>query len=178
MDYQVYEILLLFAIYSIAGWIIEVFLFILQNRGLQNRGVCYGPYLISFGFGALAVLYGLSYLERDFNLEPAARFGAVFLIGVAAGVLLYLGSAGFINGICGSKVIRFKWYYPILAGFGALILVFQINPLLMALIRRLPSWIHMIFLLLYWTRLLPELVDGIRQMKKFKKKHTFRRTAE
>lgn len=45
-------------------------------------------------------------------------------------------------------------------------------------IKRLPSWIHMVFLLVYWVRYFPELVDGIMEMKKFKKTHTLHRHAE
>ena len=32
---------------------------------------------------------------------------------------MWLLSALVINGFCGAKVIHLKWYYPILAGFGA-----------------------------------------------------------
>lgn len=178
MDYQLYEILLLFSIYSIAGWIFEVFLFALQNRGFQNRGVCYGPYLSSFGFGALGILYGNAFLEENAALSPAVSFGCIFLLGVAAGLVMWMASAFIINGFCGAKVIHLKWYYPVLAGFGAWILVFQLNPLLTAFIRWLPSWIHMVFLLVYWVRFFPELVDGVIEMKKFKKTHTLKRHAE
>lgn len=178
MDYQLYEILLLFSIYSIAGWIFEVFLFALQNRGFQNRGICYGPYLSSFGFGALGILYGNVFLEENFTLNPAVSFGCIFVLGVAAGLVMWFASALVINGFCGAKVIHLKWYYPVLAGFGAWILVFQLNPLMTLIIRWLPSWIHMIFLLAYWVRFFPELVDGIIEMKKFKKTHTLKRHAE
>ena len=154
MDYQLYEILLLFSIYSIAGWIFEVFLFALQNRGFQNRGICYGPYLSSFGFGALGILYGNVFFEENFSLNPAVSFGCIFVLGVAAGLVM--------------------WF----ASFGAWILVFQLNPLMTLIIRWLPSWIHMIFLLAYWVRFFPELVDGIIEMKKFKKTHTLQRHAE
>ncbi len=178
MNYQLYEILLLFSIYSILGWVIEVFLFALQNKGFQNRGVCYGPYLSSFGFGALAVLQVNTLAAENLNLSPEMAFGGIFVIGVIAGLVMWLASALIINGFCGAKVIHLKWYYPILAGFGAWILVLQVNPLLVCLIQWIPSWIHLVFLLAYWVRFFPELVDGIMEMKKFKKTHTLRRHAE
>ena len=130
MDYQLYEILLLFSIYSIAGWIFEVFLFALQNKGF------------------------------------------------AVGLVMWLLSALVINGFCGAKVIHLKWYYPILAGFGAWILILQLNPLLVVFIKRLPSWIHMVFLLVYWVRSFPELGAGMMELNKFKKTHTLHRHAE
>lgn len=178
MDYQLYEILLLFSIYSIAGWIFEVFLFALQNKGFQNRGVCYGPYLSAFGFGALGILYGNAFLEENFTLNPTVSFISIFVLGIAVGLVMWFLSALVINGFCGAKVIHLKWYYPILAGFGAWILILQLNPLLVVFIKRLPSWIHMVFLLVYWVRYFPELVDGIMEMKKFKKTHTLHRHAE
>ena len=47
-----------FMLYSIIGWIYEVFLEVVVYKwGFTNRGVLFGPYCPVYGFGALAFLF-------------------------------------------------------------------------------------------------------------------------
>lgn len=42
-----------FMLYSIIGWLYEVFLeVVIYKWGFSNRGVLFGPYLPVYGFGA------------------------------------------------------------------------------------------------------------------------------
>lgn len=170
MEYQLYEILLLFSIYSILGWAAVGFLFALKGNGFINRGICRGPYLMSFGIGALAVLQGSVFLETVFRLGSPQYFAGVFGLGLVAGLVLGLLSAAVCNGISREKKVRFVWYHPILAGASALILVFHINYLVTAIIRAVSPWIHLIFLVIFFMRFLPETVDGLVSLWRLRKK--------
>ena len=54
-----------FMLYSILGWIYEVFLEVVVYRwGFSNRGVLFGPYCIIYGVGALILIFSLSGLKE------------------------------------------------------------------------------------------------------------------
>ena len=60
MTRKVQEYFFYFMIYSIIGWIYEVFLEVVVYRwGFSNRGVLFGPYCIIYGFGALILIFSL-----------------------------------------------------------------------------------------------------------------------
>lgn len=50
----------LFIIYSILGWIMEVTLGIIQNQKFVNRGFLIGPYCPIYGVGGIAITLLLS----------------------------------------------------------------------------------------------------------------------
>lgn len=56
---------LYFMMYSVIGWLYEVFLEVIVYRwGFSNRGVLYGPYCLIYGVGALLLLVTLRGLQR------------------------------------------------------------------------------------------------------------------
>ena len=59
------EYFIFFMLYSVIGWIYEVFLEVVVYRwGFSNRGVLFGPYCIIYGFGAVILILSLSWLQR------------------------------------------------------------------------------------------------------------------
>lgn len=59
------EYFIFFMLYSIIGWIYEVFLEVVVYRwGFSNRGVFFGPYCVIYGFGALILIFSLSRLQK------------------------------------------------------------------------------------------------------------------
>lgn len=59
------EYYLYFMMYSIIGWIYEVFLEVVVYRwGFSNRGVLFGPYCIIYGVGALVLIFSLGGLQK------------------------------------------------------------------------------------------------------------------
>ena len=59
------EYYLYFMMYSIIGWIYEVFLEVVVYRwGFSNRGVLFGPYCIIYGVGALILIFSLGGLQK------------------------------------------------------------------------------------------------------------------
>ena len=55
-----------FVLYSMIGWIYEVFLEVVVYKwGFNNRGVLFGPYCPVYGFGALAFIFTVYPLVKD-----------------------------------------------------------------------------------------------------------------
>ena len=58
MKRKVQEYFFYFMLYSILGWIYEVFLeVVIYKWGFSNRGVLFGPYCVIYGVGALVFDY-------------------------------------------------------------------------------------------------------------------------
>ena len=56
---------LYFMMYSVIGWLYEVFLEVVVYRwGFSNRGVLFGPYCIIYGVGALLLLLTLGGVQK------------------------------------------------------------------------------------------------------------------
>ncbi len=63
MKQKVQEYFVCFMLYSIIGWIYEVFLEVVVYRwGFSNRGVLFGPYCVIYGTGALVLIFSLGWL--------------------------------------------------------------------------------------------------------------------
>ena len=58
------EYFLYFIMYSVFGWLYEVFLEVVVYRwGFSNRGVLFGPWCVVYGVGALILIFSLSGLQ-------------------------------------------------------------------------------------------------------------------
>lgn len=76
-----------FMLYSIIGWLYEVFLeVVIYKWGFSNRGVLFGPYCPVYGFGALTFIFLLSKLKNHkikigkLNITPIFVFlGIIFI---------------------------------------------------------------------------------------------------
>lgn len=148
---QVSRWFLYFMMYSIIGWLYEVFLEVVVYRwGFSNRGVLFGPYCIIYGVGALLILLTLSGLKRK-----------KFYIGkvCVTPVLVFLGiiAVTTITELIGSYIMealtgRWMWDYHRFAfnfqgrvalnpsirfGIGGMIFLYLLQPLFEKLIRRL-----------------------------------------
>lgn len=65
----IYNLILIFFIYSVAGWMMEVILKYIQYHRFINRGFLIGPYLPIYGSGAVAVTVALDLLSPyEFSL--------------------------------------------------------------------------------------------------------------
>lgn len=63
MKQKVQEYFIYFMLYSMIGWLYEVFLEVVVYRwGFSNRGVLFGPYCVIYGTGALILLCSLGKL--------------------------------------------------------------------------------------------------------------------
>ena len=71
-----------FMLYSMIGWIYEVFLEVVVYKwGFSNRGVLFGPYCPVYGFGAIAFILTIYSLIKDKSISKKVLFiPIVFLL--------------------------------------------------------------------------------------------------
>ena len=87
MKHKLKKYFIFFMLFSIIGWIYEVFLEVVVYKwGFSNRGVLFGPYCPVYGFGALTFIILLSKLKgkeikiSKVNITPILVFLGIILI--------------------------------------------------------------------------------------------------
>lgn len=143
---------LFFVLYSIIGWIYEVFLEVVVYRwGFSNRGVLFGPYCVIYGVGALILIFALGRLQHTpirigkVSITPVLVFFGIVLLTTALELL-------------GSYIMEFThggwlWDYhryalnfqgrialnpSIRFGIGGMVFLYVLQPLFEKLADRLP----------------------------------------
>lgn len=96
--------LIFFTLYSVVGWIYEVFLEVVVYRwGFTNRGVLFGPYCPVYGFGALAFIMLVYPLIRNKQFSSRLRWiPVVFLLCMMIATLIELGTSYALEAATGS----------------------------------------------------------------------------
>ncbi|MGN1327736.1 MAG: hypothetical protein ACI4VQ_06670 [Clostridia bacterium] len=158
-DVKVY--FLLFIIYSIAGWCLEVTCKLIQDKKFVNRGFLIGPYCPIYGCGALLITFLLKkYVDDPFTLFIMAI--------VLCGTLEYLTSY-FME-----KIFKARWWdyskrkfnlngricLGTIIPFGilGLLITYVTNPFLLNKLRVLSElWLNILF----WTVLSIYIIDNI-----------------
>lgn len=147
------EYYLYFVLYSILGWLYEVFLEVVVYRwGFSNRGVLLGPWCVVYGTGALLLIFCLGPLQRRpvrlgrVNLTPALVFvGVVVLTTVLELIASYIMQAitggwlwdytsyafNFQGRIALNPSIRF--------GLGGMLFLYLLQPLFRRLSAKMPD---------------------------------------
>ena len=141
-----------FMLYSIIGWIYEVFLeVVIYHWGYSNRGVLFGPYCVIYGVGALILLFSLQGLKKR-----SIRLGPVPITPVLVFVAIVVITT--VVELIGSYIMEWTtggwlWDYHRFAfnfqgrialnpslrfGVGGMILLYGLQPLLERLANRLP----------------------------------------
>jgi uncharacterized membrane protein len=84
MKQKLQEYYVYFMIYSIIGWIYEVFLEVVVYRwGFSNRGVLFGPYCVIYGTGALILLFSLGkFMEKRIYIGKILATPLLVFIGI------------------------------------------------------------------------------------------------
>lgn len=159
IDLKVY--FLLFIIYAVIGWCMEVICKLIQYKKFVDRGFLIGPYCPIYGVGALLITFFLNKYVQD----PVVLF---VMAVVVCGILEYLTSYFMekiyharwrdysskkfnINGrICLSNLIAF--------GILGMFIMYISNPFLIGQLEKLPSlWLNIIF----WSVLSIFVIDNI-----------------
>lgn len=159
IDIRIY--FLLFIIYAVAGWTIEVIGKLIECKRFINRGFLIGPYCPIYGYGALLI----TLLLNKYTSDPIVLFVMAMLI---CGILEYLTS------YLMEKVFKARWWdyskkkYNIngrvcldtIIPFGilGLFIMYISNPFLLSKLELLPElWINILF----WTLLILYIADNI-----------------
>lgn len=163
---------ILYIIYSIIGWLIEVILTFIKKKKFINRGFFIGPYCPIYGKGALLVII----LLNNYQENPLVLFTLSIAI---CSIIEYFGSYILqklfntswwdysskkynINGrICLETMIPF--------GLGCVALIYFINPIISKLILSIDFEILNILAIVILILYIIDIVVSLKIILKFKK---------
>lgn len=148
MEYNYYNLFLLFFIYSFIGYIVEsISVSIMEKKVVLNRGFLVGPYIPIFGYGSMAMILTLQKYKGDII--------ALFIMSMTVCLTIeYLCS------LIAEKIFHLRWWdysdkkfningriclkNGVLFGLAGVIVVEYLNPYLENLILLLPNNIMVI----------------------------------
>lgn len=173
IDIRVY--FLLFMLYSVLGWCMEVVGKLIQYKRFINRGFLIGPYCPIYGYGALLI----TFLLKKYTQDPIVLF---IMTIVVCGALEYLTSF-FME-----KLFKARWWdYSqrkfningricldtiVIFGILGLLIMYILNPFFISKIELLPEiWLNILFYCLLTIYLVDNFVSTvvIRYVKKTNK---------
>ena len=151
MKQKIQEYFVYFMLYSIIGWVYEVFLeVVVYQWGFSNRGVLFGPYCVIYGTGALLLIFSLGRL-----MEKRIYIGRLFV----TPVLVFFGMIAIATGVelIGSYIMEWAlgewaWDYRRFAfnfegrialnpsvrfGIGGMIFLYVFQPLFVKMTKRM-----------------------------------------
>lgn len=148
MEYNYYNLFLLFFVYSFIGYIVEsISVSIMEKKVVLNRGFLVGPYIPIFGYGSMAMILTLQKYKGDII--------ALFIMSMTVCLTIeYLCS------LIAEKIFHLRWWdysdkkfningriclkNGVLFGLAGVIVVEYLNPYLENLILLLPNNIMVI----------------------------------
>lgn len=172
---QIENYILLFFIYSFAGWFVELTREYIRSKKVVNRGFLVGPYCPIYGCGAILI----TFLLQKYSDDALVTF---VLSTVICGILEYLTS--YIM----EKIFKARWWdYSdrkfningriclenlVWFGLGGTIVVNYINPLLLDCFKFIPELLLHIILGIIMTGFLVDIIVSLRiifNLKEMKK---------
>ena len=172
---QIENYILLFFIYSFAGWFVELTREYIRNKKVVNRGFLVGPYCPIYGCGAILI----TFLLQKYSDDALVTF---VLSTVICGILEYLTS--YIM----EKIFKARWWdYSerkfningriclenlVWFGLGGTIVVNYINPLLLECFKVIPELLLHIILGIIMIGFLVDIIVSLRiifNLKEMKK---------
>ena len=141
-NYSLYELFLQFLFWGIAGWLVEVIDMRIEAGEFQNRGFLHVPLCPLYGLGmpALCILLG----------DAKKSYLAIFIGGI-----VFCTAVEYLIGLLLEKLFNARWWdyshmrfnfqgriclrNEILFGFGALISLGFVQPVLEGTIHRIPT---------------------------------------
>lgn len=169
--YKICYYFLLFFIYSILGWILEVIRRSIIEKRFVNRGFLIGPYCPIYGIGVLLIT---KLLQNYMN-----NFLVLFILSMTICIVLeyltsyfmelifkarwwdYSGYRFNINGrVCLETAIPF--------GIGGLIIMYFINPLFIGILNKMPEKFLIILSIVLMSLFLSDLIISFLIILKFR----------
>ena len=165
LGYDVRIYFLLFMIYAVAGWIMEVTCKIIQYKRFINRGFLIGPYCPIYGYGALLITFLLGRYKYD----------ALVLFVMA---IVVCGTLEYLTSLVMEKMFKARWWdysqrkfningricLGTIIPFGilGLFISYVSNPFLLGKIQEIPElWLNILFWFLLAIFVVDNIVSGI-----------------
>lgn len=171
MNEFICNIILLFFIYSILGWIVEVIYTRITDKKWINRGFLIGPICPIYGCGSILLLFILEQYQKDLFV---VFLGSIFVCSILEYTTSYLLEKIFnarwwdyskfkfnINGrICLETMLPF--------GVGGALIVCFINPIVLSILYKIPIIIRLIVSIIMSIIFLVDLIVSFNVISKIK----------
>ena len=98
--------IMLFAIYSVIGWIMEITLGFIEKRKFVNRGFLIGPYCPIYGFGGVAI----TILLRNFmiTIDAVSLVDSIWISTIV--IMCICGILEYITSYVMEKLFHARWW--------------------------------------------------------------------
>ena len=170
MDLKTY--FLLFIIYSIIGWTLEVISSFFQKRRFVNRGFLIGPYCPIYGFGGIFLLI---FLEKYIHDPLILFFMSIFIFSVLEYFTSYLMEKMFKTRWWDYKKFKFningRICLEMMAVFGALGLfaMYFVNPFIIGILNSMNENLKLILSIVIFILFLIDTITSYKIISNFKK---------
>lgn len=174
------EMIFLFLLYAIIGWIWETPFVSLKEGKYINRGFLRGPYIPIYGFSCISIIFVLKALNFQQDNHPLIILIQVIIISLISVVWEY-GTSWILE-----KLFKQRWWdysykrfnlhgrisldFTILFGFGGLLLWRFVNPVLVKMYEnvngQLFNFIMLIVLILFFIDSFATILELVK-IKKF-----------
>lgn len=158
-----------FFIYSILGHLLETVFSMLGNNNFKS-GFLYGWWTPVYGIGAVTILFISNYLFKNLHMP---RFWETVIMFFVVGIVLSAIEA--LGGVLIEKIFgKVFWDYSnqrfhighyislemtLVWGIASIIFVYIVHPMLYFLIKKIPSWVTIIFIVLFIFDLSKTFID-------------------
>lgn len=158
-----------FFIYSIFGYLLETAISYITHSNFKS-GIFYGPFTPIYGVGAVVILFISNYLFKNLHMNRVYETVVMFFV-----TLVCLSTIEVLAGLFIEKIFKVSFWnynshkYPIgkyisfemalTWGFISIIFVYIIHPLLKNIIKKVPSFITIILIILSIISVLKTILD-------------------
>ena len=158
-----------FFIYSILGHLLETVFSLLGNNSFKS-GFLYGWWTPVYGIGAVTILFISNYLFKNLHMPRAWETIIMFIV-----VGIVLSAIEALGGVLIEKIFgKVFWDYSnqrfhighyislemtLVWGIASIIFVYIVHPMLDFLIKKIPSWVTIIFIVLFIFDLSKTFID-------------------
>ena len=98
--------IIIFAIYSVIGWIMEITLGLISKRKFVNRGFLIGPYCPIYGFGGVAITILLSNFMK--TIDQVSLIDSIWISTIV--IMCICGILEYITSYVMEKLFHARWW--------------------------------------------------------------------
>lgn len=158
------ELLYLFFVYAVLGWIVEVVFHVVTIGSFTNRGFLKGPYCPIYGFGKIFILYLLNPYIGNLPILFILSMAITTLIELIAGYILehflhkrWWDYSDLPFNYRGYICLKFSIYW----GMGALFVVKFVHPIINHIYRHLPHFIILALIIIMFSMMVIDFITTL-----------------
>lgn len=165
------ELIYLFMVYAIIGWLWETPYVSIGQKKFVNRGFLRGPYIPIYGLACITIIYSIRLLP-PFEINIFSVLFVILFVALVSAVWEYATSWSL------EKIFRMRWWdyshhkfnlngrvcldYAILFGLGGFILWYFVNPMLISIYNNIDEVALFTILFLFYGIFIVDTVYTLR----------------